>query len=211
MYDNIINRHLLPMVQTTNSIGFIPQQTSITTNNHIFKYMIGDVFADPNYTGDTIEITGFNYLSGTYQGVINMKFGKKYSTQRTNLIFESRLDRMNFVENKKVVTVVEEPKNKVFNYRIHYFSPEVGGTRSLQRDVRLSNVRALAKLLNTMVKTNSKQRIIMVSVLDENGIYLSSVKFLKREIKEQKFLTGMKERLLAHAKYECGYEVAINF
>jgi hypothetical protein len=75
----------------------------------------------------------------------------------------------------------------------------------------MTGIRALRKMLNSMVKRNPTRRIITVSVLDDDGYYISSVKFLTKEIKEQVFLTGMKERLLAHAKYECGYEVATNF
>lgn len=203
------NRNLLPMVRNSTNINLemlLPESMSTTTNNHIFKYVIGDKFADPEHEGDSIEITGYNWLSRTYQGVVNMKFGNVYKRQTNHLIFESKLDKMAMI----VEPFVEKPKETKFHYRIHYFDTKTANT-SRQQDVTLTNIRALCKLLNSMVKIKPDRRIITVSVIDENGCYVSSVKFLRREIKEQKFLTGMKERLLAHAKYECGYEVATNF
>jgi hypothetical protein len=169
--------------------------------------MIGDTFIDSNYD-DTIEITGYNYMSRTYQGNIMMRFGKKIRTVKSNMIFEGRLDKMTQLFTKN--TGVSLKKDKPINYRIYYFE-EGQGNRSIQQDVQLSNIRALAKMLNSMVKVHPKRRVIMVAILDDNGVYVEQVKLLKKEIKDQKFLTGMKERLLAHAKYECGYEVATSF
>jgi hypothetical protein len=173
----------------------------------MFKYKIGDVFVN-NQFGDTIEITGFNYLSRTYKGNIKMKFKKTTKTVKKEIIFESDLNKMaQVLPNGKGVSL---KKDKLINYRVYYFE-EGQGNRSIQSDVSLTNIRALAKYLNSMLRINPNRRVIMVAILDDNGIYLEQVKFLKKEFKEQKFLTGMKERLLAHAKYECGYEVATSF
>lgn len=186
--------------------------TITTTNNidygiRIFKYGVGDTFVDTE-TGDKFEITGFNYTTGTYQGNIIMQFGSKTKIVKTNLIFESKLEKMAmFVGGVK--PTVNKKKDSLINYRIYYF--EEGQNKSIQKDIQLTNIRALAKYLNSLVKVNSKRRIIMVCILDDNGVYVEQVKFLKQEFKEQKFLTGMKERLLAYAKYECGYEVATSF
>lgn len=195
-----MNNHL-PML-----FGNIVPPMTTTSAPSIFKYMIGDKFIDDKF-GDTIEITGFNYVSRTYQGNIYMKLGKRTKTIHNNLIFESKLDRMTlFVPS----TTQVYKQDKSVNYRIYFFEGG-SGSRSIQRDVQLSNIRALARLLNSIVKNNPKRRVIMVAMLDDNGMYIGQVKLLKKEITEQKFLTGMKERLLAYAKYECGYEVETNF
>src|SRR5437764_4339073 len=140
--------------------------TNIIDNNYnqIFKYMIGDTFLDSQY-GDKIEITGLNYTTRTYQGNILMKFGDKIKTVKTNMIFESKLDKMAILSHGTIP--LTRKIDKAINYRIYYFE-ENSGNRSIQRDVQLSNIRALAKLLNSIVKTNPKRRIIMVSILDDN-------------------------------------------
>lgn len=177
-----------------------------TAYNHIFKYMIGDKLIEKE-TGDIYEITGFNYFNNTYQGNIIMNFGNKIKTVQTNYLFESRLNQLEMYNPKATIIIPKD--DKAINYRIYYF--EEGSNKSVQKDVQLSSIRALARLLNSMVKIDPKRRIIMVCILDSNGVYVEQVKFMKKEFRDQKFLTGMKERLLAHAKYECGYEVATNF
>jgi hypothetical protein len=189
----------IPRVDTT-TITEIVDFTS--TNNRIFKYKIGDRFLDKKFN-DTVEITGYNNTFGCYEGRIEMNFGKKTITKESNVIYESRLDSMVMLGKKT------DKKEDVFTYNIYYFEGVV--KKAKQHKVELSNIKALAKLLNSWVKINPKRKIVLVTLLDENGIYVGNVKFLKQEMKEQKFLTGMKERLLAHAKYECGYEVATNF
>lgn len=201
-------------ISTTNidSGNLFPQPfPSINTNtyNRIFKYNIGDVFIDMEH-GDIFEITGFNYVSGTYTGIITMKFGKTTKTSHTNLIFESNLDKLSMHVDNKQSTLMNRKKDSLINYRIYYFE-EGSGNRSIQKDIQLSNIKSLAKYLNSIIKIHPKRRVIMVSILDDNGMYVEQVKLLKKEIKEQKFLTGMRERLLAYAKYECGYELATNF
>jgi hypothetical protein len=77
--------------------------------------------------------------------------------------------------------------------------------------LKLSGISQLCKTLNNMLKKFPERRITLVSIVNEEGIYQNHVKFLRQEIQNQKFLTGMKERLLAHAKYERGFEVSIGF
>lgn len=174
--------------------------------NHIFRYKIGDKFIDNDY-GDTIEIKGYNYMAKSYLGVITLHIGDKVSTIESNMIYENRLNNMSMIIDKPSK---KYKKDETINYRIYYFE-EGKGNRPIQRDVKLSNIRALVRYLNSTIKTYPKRRIVMVAILDENGTYAGQVKLLRKEIQEQKFLTGMKERLLAYAKYECGYEVATNF
>src|SRR5690606_11809881 len=102
-------------------------------------------------------------------------------------------------------------KDKTTSYKIFYFdNPKTGGSIE-NTTVNLTSIRKLAKLLNLMKKRNPDRRITMVTIVDENGKYVDYVRFLNKEIAEQKWLTGYKERLLAYAKHHRGYEVATNF
>lgn len=200
-----VRYNMFPMPITTAIENITPPLSDI-----IFKYKIGQVFHDTR-NNDVVEITGFNYNSKTYKGNVTYTIGGKETEIESNLIFESRLDRMTRYDSMLAYRQLSKDKKEtVVNYRIYYFSKESKTQQSAtQYNVSLSNVRALARLLNSLVKMG--KRVVLVSVVDDSGKFIDHVKFLKKEIDEQKFLTGMKERLLAHAKYECGYEVATNF
>lgn len=203
--------HNLPMIHPLALVmnNITPPLPNTTNTSVYFKYMIGDVFFDEG-SGDIIEITGYNYLLTSYKGNMTMKISGIKATIQSNIIYEERLNRM-----KRYSSLAEfmnsSAKDTAIKYRVHYFDPDVQGQRANYQDVTLSNVRALARLLNAMVRINPKRRIVMVSVIDDNGKFLTHVRLLDKEIKEQKFLTGFKERLLAHAKYKCGYEVVTGF
>lgn len=198
MFDrnNLPQYHMFPMPMVTTT------QLPPPNNDRLFKYKVGDRFYDPD-CGDMIEITGFNYELKTYKGTVEYHLGGNATHLKSNMIYESRLDRMVFYDSNK------NEKEEAVNYRIYYFDNKKKESRATQYDVTLTNIRALAKMLNSLVRRG--KRIVLVSIIDDNGKYVNSVKFLKKEIDEQKFLTGLKERLLAHAKYECGYEIATNF
>jgi hypothetical protein len=176
-----------------------------------FKYRIGDMFT--NAQGDSVEVTGYNHIFGCYKTKTIMKFENMEMPLESALVGERELDKMKKVNN-------EEELNKMamadrVRYKIYYFEQEAGqiikGTKVESFTVELTSVRALAKMLNGLRKRNPNRRITLVSVVDENDKYLAHVKFLPQEIVQQKFLTGWRERMLASAKYERGYEVAIGF
>lgn len=192
-----VRSHLLPMVDTNLPMVYT------------FKYRIGEVFLTQDES--IIEITGYNYNGMTYQGLVTMSGHS--NTLKSNVIYEGALNKMERFDN--MASMMNSKKKDGVNYRIHFvdLDPKKKSTKEkvIHTDLTMTGIRALCKMLNSMVKRNPKRRIITVSILDNDGYYISSVKFLPKEIKEQQFLTGMKERLLAHAKYECGYEVATNF
>jgi hypothetical protein len=180
---------------------------------YTFKYKIGDVFYDPNQ-GNIIEITGYNYSAiVTYKGDITTKNASTTTIIKTNTIYQSALDKLERYDS--LSNLMDSKKKNGINYRIHYVdldtSKKVVKEKVKHTTMTMTGIRALAKMLNSMIKRNPNRKIIMVSVVDDQGIYLKSVKFLPEEIKKQVFLTGMKERLLAFAKYECGYDIAIGF
>jgi hypothetical protein len=179
---------------------------------YTFKYRIGEVFLAEDES--IIEITDYNYNGMSYQGDVMLKMRDgKVTTLKSNIIYEGSLNKMERFDN--MASLMSKKKKDGVHYRIHFVDLDPKKKNSKEKvnhtDLTMTGIRALCKMLNSMVKRNPTRRIITVSVLDDDGYYISSVKFLTKEIKEQVFLTGMKERLLAHAKYECGYEVATNF
>lgn len=179
---------------------------------YTFKYKIGDIFLDPKQ-GNIIEITGYNYGKLlTYKGDILTKSGNTTTTIKTNTIYESALDRLERYDS--LSALMDSKKKDGVNYRIHYVDLNPDKTESRKVDhttITMTGIRALTKMLNSMKKRKPNRRIVMVSVVDDEGKYLTSVKLLPEEIRKQVFLTGMKERLLAYAKYQCGYDIAIGF
>jgi 1-aminocyclopropane-1-carboxylate deaminase/D-cysteine desulfhydrase-like pyridoxal-dependent ACC family enzyme len=176
---------------------------------YVFKYKVGDVFIAKD--GSIIEITGYNYNGMSYQGRVTLKDSN--ITINSHLIYESALNKMERYDS--VSDMVEKKKKDGVNYRIHYVDLDPNKKTIKEKvshiDITMSGIRTLAKLLNSVKKHNPNRRIVTVSIMDDKGQYIGNVKFLTKEIKEQVFLTGMKERLLAYAKYECGYEVSIGF
>ena len=82
-------------------------------------------------------------------------------------------------------------------------------TGAIQRfTAMLPNIRSLAKLLNAFRK-NSPMYQIIVAYIEEDGKFVTNVKFLPIEYKAQRWLTGDKERLLANA-LDRGYEIKWN-
>lgn len=175
-----------------------------------FRYRIGEKFIDD--FGNITEITGYNYLLNCYQATITFKVDGTAVKVQSSIIQESNLSRLKIYKPIEELAKVE----KGVNYKIYYFdnnpTKELRGQKAENITITLyGGVRALAKMLNSMKKRNPHRKITMVAIVSDTGIYLDHVRFIPQEIKTQKFLTGMKERLLAHAKYERGYEVAIGF
>lgn len=83
------------------------------------------------------------------------------------------------------------------NYKIIARTAEGSSGLIHQIDITLPNVKSLAKYLNRMVKSN--KRVIACQLIDAQGKYVTSVKFLQSEYASQRWLTGYKERLLANA------------
>lgn len=105
-------------------------------------------------------------------------------------------------------------RNKEVRYKIWYIdkgkSQKLNGRwKADNSELLLGSVKSLAKRLNKLVKANPQYKIVAVSVVDEKGVVKKNVKFLPKEINEQKFITGYKARLLAHAKYELGYDISV--
>jgi hypothetical protein len=178
-----------------------------------YKHRIGDVFYDPE-RDETIQIEGYNSIANNiYKGVIYANFG--YGTNvrlESNMLYESRLDKMEKYRSLKELELAKMKKDIKVNYKIYYFdNPLKKGEQAKTITITLSGVTKLAKVLNTMKKRNPARRISMVCIVDDNDRYIDYVKFLKQEMAKQQWLTGMKERLLAHAKYERGFEIATNF
>jgi hypothetical protein len=94
-------------------------------------------------------------------------------------------------------------------YTICYRSDRQGSGPVMRQIVSLSGVRSLAKFLNNFKKNNPNYVILVAFVSDDDGKYLSNVKFLQAEYRAQRWLTGYKERLLANA-VEQGFDIKWN-
>lgn len=169
----------------------------------LFKYKIGDKFENGN---GIIEITGYNHHLETYKGIAHFK---NSSSIDFTSIDESILDNMTKIKEEDSM-VSSKIRYVVYYYDLDDDGNIKKGQTANKIEVNVDGVCALAKTLNRMVK-NYKRRVTLVTIVDERGVYLNRVEFLTQEIKEQVFLTGMKERLLAHAKYVSGYEISIGF
>lgn len=190
----------------------LPRVSTNLPTVYTFKYRVGDIFLDPT-EGNIIEITNFNYIDNCYTGKVEIKYdgGNKSTTMFSKLIYEYALDKMERYDSMNAMVEQQKKKNGI-TYKIHYIekdpnSTKIKGEKVNHTNMTMTGIRALAKMLNSMVKRNPNRRIIMVSIVDDNDKFLTHVRFMPQEISQQKFLTGMKERLLAHAKHELGYEV----
>jgi hypothetical protein len=178
-----------------------------------FKHRIGEIFTDES--GDIIEIAGYNYLHGScYRGKVTIDLNGSPTTFDSNFIYEDRLEKMTKVNSREEAINLTKKKETI--YKIYFFeynpnTTSVKGQKAQNMTLKLSGISQLCKTLNNMLKKFPERRITLVSIVNEEGIYQNHVKFLRQEIQNQKFLTGMKERLLAHAKYERGFEVSIGF
>jgi hypothetical protein len=175
-----------------------------------FKYDIGDVFLTQD--GGVIEITSRSYMGMTYGG--NVTLANSGTILKSRVIYEGTLNKcQKFDSINDLMTFMK--KDKGVRYRVHYvdLDPNIKDIKQKvnHTTITMTGVRALSRMLNSWRKRNPNRRFVMVSIVDENDTYITSVKFLPEEIRKQQFLTGMRERLLAHAKYERGYDVSIGF
>lgn len=180
-----------------------------------YKYLIGDVFYDAE-KDEIVEVTGYNATIGdkVYKGLVRAYFGgTQRCTLESNMIYQARLDTMRRYRSLRELELSLMKRNtKTVNYKIYYFdNPMKRGENATEITITLSGISKLAKVLNNMKAKNPQRRISMVCIVDDSGAYISYVKFLKQEWAKQKWLTGYKERLLAYAKYESGYEIATGF
>jgi hypothetical protein len=179
-----------------------------------YKYRIGDVFYDKD-RDEVVEITGFNSVIGdkVYKGTIRTFMGKGTRvTLESNMIYQARLDNMRRYKSLQELELSKMNKSATINYKIYYFdTPMKVGQNATDVTIKLSGIKKLAEVLNNMKAKNPNRRITMVCIVDDNGTYLTYVKFLRQEWTKQQWLTGYKERMLAHAKYERGYEIATGF
>jgi hypothetical protein len=75
-----------------------------------------------------------------------------------------------------------------------------------QQVIDLPNVKSLARYLNSLIRRHPDKEVLAVYIVDKNGRFIRSTKFLTDEFKHQYWFTGYKERLLANA-LEKGYEI----
>jgi hypothetical protein len=198
------------MFKELREMNYTNNDVMLPSPVYTFKYRLGDVFMTQD--GGIIEITGYNYLGMTYAGKVTL--ANSGTILETKVIYEGMLNKcQKFDSLDSLMSFMK--KDKGVTYRIHYVDLDPAKKNTKEKvnhtDITMTGIRALARMLNSMRKRNPNRRIVTVSVINEQGIYVTSVKFLPEEIKRQEFLTGMKERLLAHAKYNRGYEVAIGF
>jgi 1-aminocyclopropane-1-carboxylate deaminase/D-cysteine desulfhydrase-like pyridoxal-dependent ACC family enzyme len=186
-----------------------------------FKYRIGDVFLGDNDT--IVEVIGYNYTNNTYKTKATMMIDGVSETMENEFLtdhyleicekFSSMKECENFIakRNDEMNKKTKKGKTPTAYYKIYYLEEESKQKQADTITIPLPSIKKLASVLNKMKAKNPNRRIITVCVVDEVGYFLSSVKLLPQEIKQQYFITGMRQRLLAHAKYECGYEVSIGF
>lgn len=92
------------------------------------------------------------------------------------------------------------------NYKIVYKDKGIPNSRLIHFRIVLPNIRSLAKQLNNFIKRNPEYEVVAAYIVDKDDLFVTDVKFLKAEYKAQRWLTGWKERLLAHA-VDRGYEI----
>lgn len=135
-----------------------------------------------------------------------LKNPKRFSTK------EGCLTYIKYLIKKRVEgalpDIKEDKKVTEYSYKIFYHQGTGDKNSYLDKTVKLSGIRALARYLNRFKRDNPKFRVTVVTVVDDAGGYLSYVKFNREEVKNQRWITGKKERLLAHAKYELGYDLS---
>jgi hypothetical protein len=177
-----------------------------------YKHNIGDVFLEDD--GDIHEIIGFNYKENRYKVKVLSEYsdGTKIEVE-TDFASDRNLDKFKKFSSMKELKKMSNYKS--VNYKIYYFDPLTDGDTKVQKaeniTITMTSSRQLFRMLNNMRKRNPQRRVTMVAIVDSSGKFLTHVRLLPQEINRQKFLTGKKERLLAHAKYTCGYELKIGF
>jgi hypothetical protein len=97
-------------------------------------------------------------------------------------------------------------KSKInYDYKIVY--KRMGENKVNFIKVSLPHIRSLAKYCNRFVQNNPTCNILTVFLIDKEEVFNGSVKFLHSEYKNQKFITGWKERLLEVARNTQGIAV----
>jgi hypothetical protein len=76
--------------------------------------------------------------------------------------------------------------------------------------VMLPNIKSLARYLNRFVSKGDR-RVVIVWVSNSKFQFVKIVHLLGKEIETQKFIAGKKQRVLAWAKYRCGYSLSIDY
>lgn len=191
------------------------------------KHQIGDCFI--SNMNERIMITGYNNNSSNQIAQNRYYFALVYYKRETPKILQYMTDefidqscvKMSFKEkeifmrshyhDRGAVDLMAQ-RNKEVRYKIWYIDKGQklnGRWKADNSELLLGSIKSLAKRLNRLVKANPQYKVVAVSVVDEKGIVKKNVKFLPKEINEQRFITGYKQRLLAHAKYELGYDISV--
>lgn len=99
---------------------------------------------------------------------------------------------------------------KTVNYKVVYRDLK-GASRKETTffTASLPNVKSLAKMLNAFARKNPNLEVLACYIVNNEGIFIGTVKFLDAEYAAQKWLTGWKERLLAVALAN-GYDLKWN-
>lgn len=187
------------------------------------KHVAGDCFISNE--DERIVITGINKEKKRYYAYLYYKhevprmlqymtdeyldgFCVKMTTKQKELFVKANYYKRGTIELMAKTNV----GHKQIRYKIWYIDKSKKSEGSWKADnsiLVLGSVKALAKRLNGLVKANPQYKIVAVSVVNKDGVVKKHVKLLTKEINEQKFITGYKERLLAYAKYELGYDISV--
>lgn len=189
-------------------------------------YEIGDCFILK--TNERIYITGLNFAvtPKCYIGVIYHGKSAPYVTKFLTQDYLSKeckpmsqAQRELFIAtkfNQRGMVDLNMGKKKQVDKKVRYKiwvirkdSDKDNGWEEYDRILELSSIRSLTKRLNLIKKKNPELKIVNVSIVDNDNRIIGQVKFIPREIATQKFITGYKERLLAHAKYTLGYDITL--